>query len=531
MPSFPTDPTLIIAIITAISGILAALLPLLQVIRGRLRKELTYKVLSNGSLVHANAQNAVQIFLKDDLPSTTTSRPLGSRPTSGPLSGRPTRGLLSGYPGTAPSSNPIPDADLLVFSIRNTGNANIVSEDYINNKPLGFSFPGQQVISVTDVKTEPDPGLLSLSDVKSFVNSPPTGQISSEIVLERPELNKKSSVVLSVLIRGGNGSDRKIEHFGGLRDGDIKIYRAPKMVTRRTLVIGSGVFLMLVSVFIGFLPGLIASLSLPGYCYSGSIAVGGSTALRPLVSTMAQSYHERCPQSVISINQNVTSSKAGLEALESSTINIGDSDLTSSNLSLSDNKIAAVIYVVVINMGVTQVQDLSQAQIQGIYNGSITNWHQINSQLDQPIFVVNRTSTSGTRATFEKYLLGQPSTPLASHYEEEDTSGLMANKVAATPGAIGYVDVRDALQTNNLKTLTIDGIQATSDNVKSNKYSFWTLVHVYTQGNPTDLTNGFIQYIKEDKLKLTTNLGYVPFNDIPSGTLNHHPSPTAPDGL
>ena len=64
-------------------------------------------------------------------------------------------------------------------------------------------------------------------------------------------------------------------------------------------------------------------------------------------------------------------------------------------------------------------------------------------------------------------------TPLSTNYDEEDTSALMAHKVATTSGAIGYLDVRDALQTTNVKTLTIQGVQATPDNVKSNLYTFW----------------------------------------------------------
>jgi phosphate transport system substrate-binding protein len=246
---------------------------------------------------------------------------------------------------------------------------------------------------------------------------------------------------------------------------------------------------------------------------------------------MAQTYYDMCQQATISINQNVASSKAGLSALEAGNINIGDSDLSSSNLSLSDHHIAAVIYVMIVNASVSQVTDLSISQIQGIYSGSITNWQQVGDS-NLPIFVVNRTTTSGTRATFEKYILGKKMASFPTNYDEEDTSGLMVHKVATTAGAIGYVDLRDALVTQNLKTLTINGVQATTDQVKNKLYPFWTIEHLYTRGNPSNLTNAFIQYIFRDEFKsLISSLGYVPFSDIPPATVNLHPSPIAPDGL
>ena len=118
------------------------------------------------------------------------------------------------------------------------------------------------------------------------------------------------------------------------------------------------------------------------------------------------------------------------------------------------------------------------------------------------------------------------------NYDEEDTSELVARKVASTPGAIGYVDLRDALSIPNLKVVTIDGVQATAENVKRDVYPFWTIEHIYTQRNPSDLTNAFLQYMSSESVKaLMSTLGYVPLDEMPSAILNQHPSPRVSENL
>ena len=306
-------------------------------------------------------------------------------------------------------------------------------------------------------------------------------------------------------------------------------------ITRRLVIVRVGAALVLVAlvfIIIRLLPPLSPSKSL---CAPSSIAVGGSTALFPLINTMVKNYHETCPDATISIKQNIASSKAGLRTLAAGDIQIGNSDLVSSNLSLVDHSIAAVIYVMIVNQDMLQINNLSISQIQKIYQGSITNWASVSGS-NEPITVVNRTSTSGTRAIFEKYILEGVISSFNSskivHYDEEDTSELVAHKVASTPGAIGYVNLRDALSTSNLRIVTIGGIQATAENVKSNAYTFWTVEHIYTQRNPSDLTIAFVQYVASNSTRwLISNLGYIPFHEMPPATVNQHPSPIAPDGL
>lgn len=304
--------------------------------------------------------------------------------------------------------------------------------------------------------------------------------------------------------------------------------------SRRLVIVRLGAALILAALIIAILRVLPPNSSAKSFCAPSSIAVGGSTALFPLINTMIKNYHDACPDANIDLQQNIASSKAGLSTLANGKIQIGNSDLASSNRILVDHPVAAVIYVMIVNQDLLDVNDLSISQIQKIYQGSLTNWASLGGK-NEPITVVNRTSTSGTRAIFENYILGDMKPAFnvkRDHYDEEDTSELVASKVASTPGAIGYVNLHDALSTEKLKIVTIGGIQATPENVERNTYPFWTIEHLYTQSNPSELTAAFIQYVDSNGTEwLIRNLGYIPVHNIPSSILSQHPSPVAPDGL
>jgi phosphate transport system substrate-binding protein len=506
MPNFLTDPYWIVGTLAMLGGILAGVIPLLQLLQSNRphKKDLTYKILSDEALVDPAAQSTVAVFLDNGNP--------------------------------VPDANDrIRDANLLVLSVKNTGSEPITGGDYIPpRQTINFIFEGQEVIDVTHVRTEPTLGLLAKGDVSSSGRGPIPGQVWFNA---GPTLNQGASIFLNILTRG---KTQHISHQGDLIGGRIKPYQRPRPIRREVAISATGGLVIMITLLLLLLHVFSSYSSSPPnpICASGSLTTGGSTALLPLVDATASAYQEICPHATISTKTDTASSQAGLSALEAGTIQIGDSDFRSSKLNLTDHPVAAVTYVMVIhNQSIPHVTDLTMAQIQGIYDGSIKYWDDggIGSSSHTPIIVVNRTTTSGSRATFENYVLGKDATSHVLHPPmdvEEDTSKLMAQKVATTPGAIGYVDQRDAATTTNLRPLTIDGVTASPDKVKDNSYKFWTIEHMYTQGNPSELATAFLQYItSKNNNSLVNNLGYIPFYDMPAETVNDHPSPLAPDGL
>ncbi|MGH2195694.1 substrate-binding domain-containing protein, partial [Enterococcus faecalis] len=107
----------------------------------------------------------------------------------------------------------------------------------------------------------------------------------------------------------------------------------------------------------------------------------------------------------------------------------------------------------------------------------------------QKIVILDRAAGSGTRATFEKWLLGDKT---AIRAQEQDSSGMVRSIVSVTPGAISYTAF--SYVTDELATLSFDGVQPTDENVMNNKWIFWFYEHMYTRKNPSDLTKEFLDF-------------------------------------
>ena len=83
------------------------------------------------------------------------------------------------------------------------------------------------------------------------------------------------------------------------------------------------------------------------------------------------------------------------------------------------------------------------------------------------ILVVTREASSGTREAFDKYV-GIAASDVVSTAEEYSSTGNVREKVASTATAIGYISL--ASVDDSVKKLTVEGVEATYDNVRNGSY-------------------------------------------------------------
>lgn len=263
-------------------------------------------------------------------------------------------------------------------------------------------------------------------------------------------------------------------------------------------------------------------------CQRGSITFDGSTALYPLANTAANSYQDACPGATI--NSKQSGSATGLSEVAAGTVNSGLSDIFADPAKypgLVDHQVAVVVFSVVLNGKVTGVSDLTSQQLVNIYTGKTTNWKDVGGP-NLGIVTVSRSPGSGTRATFDQFVLnnGNISGPIG---EKSDSASLVASQssdlsaaVKGTPGAVGYVATFYAKQ-NGLHTIKIDGVSDDDANVKNNSYQFWNLEHMYTKGTPTGLTAAFINYVASDSPDIVTARranGFLAISDMSPSAIN-----------
>ncbi|WP_411683008.1 phosphate ABC transporter substrate-binding protein PstS family protein [Clostridium thailandense] len=252
---------------------------------------------------------------------------------------------------------------------------------------------------------------------------------------------------------------------------------------------------------------------------SGSITLAGSTALQPLAEQAGKQFTQK--NSGATINVQGGGSGTGLKLVSEGTADIGNSDVAAETKldkdkakELVDHKVCAIGFAVVANSDV-KVENLTKDQIQKIFTGEITNWKQVGGD-DLAISVINRTKSSGTRATFKDTVMGGKDEKEGLGITQ-DSNGSVEKSITSTKGSISYLALSYITEDvkKNLKVMKIDGIEANKENITTGKYPFWSYEHMYTKGEAKDLAKTFIDYMgSEENKALVEKLGYIPSSDM-----------------
>ena len=198
---------------------------------------------------------------------------------------------------------------------------------------------------------------------------------------------------------------------------------------------------------------------------NGTLKVAGSTSMEKLCEAMSESFMEANPG--VTVTVEYTGSGAGIEALSSGSIDIGNASRGLKDDEKSNGcveNIVAIDGIAVITDKDNRVTDVTSKDLAKIYTGEITNWSEIGGD-NQPIVVIGREAGSGTRDAFEELMDVKDSCKYA---QELDSTGAVLAKVAATPGAVGYVSL-DVLD-DTVNGLKINSVEPTEDNILAGDY-------------------------------------------------------------
>lgn len=267
------------------------------------------------------------------------------------------------------------------------------------------------------------------------------------------------------------------------------------------------------------------------------ISADGSSALQPLVKQAAAEF-DQANGTISTINAG--GSGTGLKDVAAGAVEIGMSDVfastklsASDTASLTDHQVAAVVFTLVVNNDLNnKVNNLTTAQIQGIYDGTYTNWSQIGGP-NENITVVNRPTTSGTRSTFDQYVLGPNVHEIPGDTLTQDNTGAVAQAVSQTPGSIGYVSIgfaADSQYSTQVTPICIDGAKGVAADVNSGKYNFWGIEHMYTKGPATGAVKALITYIESSQVQTNDLLAqsYLPVSSVSSTAITAHTPANSP---
>lgn len=229
---------------------------------------------------------------------------------------------------------------------------------------------------------------------------------------------------------------------------------------------------------------------------SGSIKLAGSTSMEKLANAMAEAYMEKNPN--VSVTAEFTGSSAGLESLAAGSVDIGDA-----SRALSDEEkaggavenIVAIDGIAVITDTANTVTDIKSEDLAKVYTGEITNWKDLGGP-DESIVVIGREAGSGTRDAFEELLDVKDK---CAYAQELDSTGAVLAKVAATPGAVGYISL-DVLD-DTVKGLKINSVEPSEETILSGDYLLQRPFVMATIGEiseQNELVQSFFDFINSD---------------------------------
>jgi phosphate transport system substrate-binding protein len=220
------------------------------------------------------------------------------------------------------------------------------------------------------------------------------------------------------------------------------------------------------------------------------IKTGGSTGLQLLATKIANAY-KGAKVTVVG-----GGSGAGISGAASGKFDIGNSSRApggSDNKALRFYPIAKEPFVVIVNPK-NKNKSLTEAQIKGIFTGTITNWSQVGWAAGGAIKVYSRVATSGTLSTFRNLYLGGAA--VTSSAKQLSSNGLDKSSVSNDKSGISFVTYAYTLGTKKIRGLKVGGIAPTLVNVRNGSFKYAGKQYFVTKGAPTGAVETYINWVR-----------------------------------
>jgi phosphate transport system substrate-binding protein len=166
------------------------------------------------------------------------------------------------------------------------------------------------------------------------------------------------------------------------------------------------------------------------------------------------------------------------------------------------------------------ITNITQRQIRDIYTGRATSWKNI-SGIDEPVIPYQRPENSGSQTIFLKIMENEsPKIPI---FDQKYIPGHMFGMIEKITSdyynynsAIGYTFsfyLNSMYGNSGVKSLSIDGVAPTKENIQQKKYPYVQTIYAITAGNESENTKAFISWIRSEQgQELVEKTGYVPLH-------------------
>jgi phosphate transport system substrate-binding protein len=263
---------------------------------------------------------------------------------------------------------------------------------------------------------------------------------------------------------------------------------------------------------------LSAALVLAPALAQAAVTVKGSDTMVILAQRWAEAYMKANPGRKVQVTGG--GSGTGIAAL----IN-GTTDIANASRAMKDSEKAKVrdrfsvlpAETAVARDGVAvylneanPVEQLTVAQLRGIYSGDITNWKQVGGN-DAPIVLYSRENSSGTYVFVKEVVL--EGDDYAASAQTLPGTAAVVNAVAKEKNGIGYGGGAYARGVKEARVVGADGkgYAPSAEAVKAGLYPLSRPLFMYTRGAPSGEAKEFMDFcLSPAGQAIVTEVGYFP---------------------
>jgi len=239
------------------------------------------------------------------------------------------------------------------------------------------------------------------------------------------------------------------------------------------------------------LPALAAATVLAWGCgrgRDGDVTVAGSTSVQPFVELIAEEYMREHPD--VSVIVQGGGSTAGVQAVREGAATIG---MVSRSLNEQEKDLKPVTIardgIALIVHPSNGLRGVTKEQARDMFTGQVRDFAQVGGKAGL-VRVVTREEGSGTRGAFAELIM--EGATITDEAIVQDSNGSMREVIAHDPAAIGYISL--GLVDASVRALSIDGVAATRENVKSGVYPLRRPFLFVLKGEPPAIAQAFIDF-------------------------------------
>ena len=220
------------------------------------------------------------------------------------------------------------------------------------------------------------------------------------------------------------------------------------------------------------------------------LMISGSTAVTRFIALLIAPFIERNP--LVKVSLEGGGSFVGLVTLENGGIDLAmmsrDLNFEEFNLDIHSHLIGIEGIAIVVHPKMN-INNISLAQLNGIFEGVITNWDQLGGP-HKKINVYSRSEGSSTRAFVEDVILR--GAKFARDAKVTDNAVALSEAIAQDPDGIGYLTIKNL--TNKVKAVAIDGVEISDKTLLLKLYPLCRDMFLVNKNSASEIAKDFVHY-------------------------------------